>query len=112
MAFARPWEIFTDFPLTLSIVPPAIDAPWNYNHDCSPRDADLIEQFADQKEYVEAVRQEENSNPGNTHHLSEALGDSRRQQPVTTMRLYQDGKIGTYSNLIDNFTSYSGQSNS
>ena len=26
-SFAGPWEIFGDFPLTLSIVPPAMDAP-------------------------------------------------------------------------------------
>lgn len=30
-AFAGPWEIFGDFPLTLSTVPPAINAPWNYD---------------------------------------------------------------------------------
>ncbi|KAK1657037.1 hypothetical protein BDP55DRAFT_41921 [Colletotrichum godetiae] len=28
-SFAGPWEIFADFPLTLSMVPPAIDVPWN-----------------------------------------------------------------------------------
>ncbi|KAK1242846.1 hypothetical protein MKX08_005658 [Trichoderma sp. CBMAI-0020] len=110
MAFAAPWEIFGDFPSTLSTVSPAIDAPWNYNEDGSPRCTDLIEQFADQKEYLEAVRQEENNNPANIHHLSEALGDSRRQQLATAMRMYQDGKIGTYSNLIDKFTSHTGQS--
>ncbi|EHK45975.1 uncharacterized protein TrAtP1_013053 [Trichoderma atroviride] len=103
MAFAGPWEMLGDFPLTLSIIPPAIDAPWNYNEDGSPKSADLIEQFEDQKWYVEAVKQEENSNRGNIHYLSDALGDSRRQQLATAMRMYQDGKIGTYSKIIDKF---------
>lgn len=105
MAFAGPWEIFGDFPLTLSIVPPAIDAPWNYNGDGSPKSADLIERFEDQKGYVEAVRQEENSNRENIHHLSEALWNLRRQQLATAMKMYQDGKVGTYSKLIDQFIS-------
>lgn len=103
MAFAGPWEIFGDFPLTLSIIPPAIDAPWNYNEDGSPKSADLVEQFADQKWYIEAVKLEENRNRGNTHYLSEALENPKRQQLATAMRLYQDGKIGTYSKLIDKF---------
>lgn len=106
MAFAGPWEIFGDSLLTLSTVPSAIDAPWNYNDDGSPRNADLIEQLADQKEYVEAVRQEENSNPRNIHHFSEALGDSRRQRMATAVRIYQDGKIETYSKLIDKVLAY------
>lgn len=86
--------MFRDFPWTLSIVPPAIDAPWNYNEDGSPRSADLIRQFAGQKEYVEAVKQEENSNRGRIHHLSEALEDSRRQQLAAAVKMYQDGKTG------------------
>lgn len=93
--------------MTLSIVPPAIDAPWNYNRDGSPKSADLIEQFADQKGYVEAVKQEENSNRENIHYLSEALEDSRRQQLATAMRMYKNGKVGTYSKFIDEFISNS-----
>ncbi|UPK93058.1 hypothetical protein LCI18_003993 [Fusarium solani-melongenae] len=102
-AFAGPWEIFGDFPLTLSIVPPAMDAPWNYNKDGSPKAADLAQQFADQEDYVAAVTREENRNGEKTHHLSETLRDSKRQQLATAMRLYENGKVGWYGKLIDQF---------
>ncbi|KAK9788190.1 putative Aminoglycoside phosphotransferase domain-containing protein [Seiridium cardinale] len=102
MAYAGPWEIFSDFPLTLSTVPPAMDAPWNYDEAGVPKDADLVKQFADQKDYVEAVKKEENSFVG-THHLSQALEDLRRQQLATAMRLYQNGRAGWYSKVVDQF---------
>jgi len=104
-AFAGPWEVFGDFPLTLSTVPPAMDAPWNYDEEGSPKSPDLIRRFADQIDYVAAVRQEEDRSDGNSCCLSEALGDSRRQQLATAMRLYQNGKVGWYSKLIDEFLS-------
>ncbi|KAL7928818.1 hypothetical protein V8C35DRAFT_325628 [Trichoderma chlorosporum] len=44
-AFAGPWEIFGEFPLTLSTAPPAMDVSWNYNEDGSPKDADLAHEF-------------------------------------------------------------------
>lgn len=103
-AFAGPWEIFGDFPLTLSIVPPAMDAPWNYDDEGNPKSPELAQQFADQKDYVAAVRQEEQRSGGHQYCLSEALGDSRRQQLATTMRLYQNGKAGWYSKLTDKFS--------
>jgi aminoglycoside phosphotransferase (APT) family kinase protein len=40
-AFAGPWEVFGDFPLTLSTVPSAMDAPWNYDEEGSPKSTDL-----------------------------------------------------------------------
>ena len=100
-AFAGPWEIFGDFPLSFSTVPPPMDVPWNYNKDGSPKDAELAQKFADQREYVAAVRREENR-LGHVHHLSEALEDSRRQQLATAMRLFQNRKVGWYSRVIDN----------
>ncbi|TGO46274.1 hypothetical protein BOTNAR_0599g00030 [Botryotinia narcissicola] len=33
MSFAGPWEIFGDFPLTLSVTPPAMNAPFNYDRN-------------------------------------------------------------------------------
>jgi len=104
-AFAGPWEVFGDFPLTLSTVPPAMDAPWNYDEEGSPKSTDLIRKFVDQKDYIAAVRQEENRSDGNSRCLSEALGDWRRRQLATAMRLYQNGKVGWYSKLIDEFLS-------
>lgn len=35
-AFAAPWEIARDFPLSLSTVPPAMDASWNYDEVSQP----------------------------------------------------------------------------
>jgi hypothetical protein len=96
---------FGGFPLTLSTCPAPMDAPWNYDEEGSPKDTDLIQKFAEQKDYIAAVRQEENRIDGGNHCLSEALGDSRRRHLVTAMRLYQDGKAGWYSKLIDEFTS-------
>jgi len=101
-SFAGPWEMFADFPLTLSMVPPAIDVPWNYNEQGDPVTDELQQQLADQKSYVAAVKDVENSR-GTGNLLSDALKDLRRQQLVTAMRLYQRGKAGWYSKLIDQF---------
>lgn len=100
-AFAGPWEVFGDFPLSFSTVPPAMDVPWDYNEDGSPKSAELARKFADQRDYVAAVKEEENKSGGNDHCLSEALEDSRRQQLATAMRLFQNGKVGWYSKVID-----------
>ncbi|RDL40811.1 uncharacterized protein BP5553_00790 [Venustampulla echinocandica] len=51
-AFAGPWEMFGDFPLNISIVPPAMDAPWNYDEGGYPKCADLVQKFADQQDYT------------------------------------------------------------
>ncbi|KAH8766795.1 hypothetical protein F5883DRAFT_671665 [Diaporthe sp. PMI_573] len=99
-AFAGPWEIFADFPLTLSTVPPAMDAPWNYNQDGSPKAADLAQKLADQEDYVEAVAAGENGGGGDNHRLSEMLRDSKRRQLATAMRLYGNGKPGWYNKII------------
>jgi len=71
----------------------------------NPKNAELIQKFADQQDYIKFVREEERRNEGNSYHLSKALGDSQRQQLITAMRLYQSGKAGWYSKLIDKFLS-------
>ncbi|TDZ15457.1 hypothetical protein Cob_v011643 [Colletotrichum orbiculare MAFF 240422] len=101
-SFSAPWEIFADFPLTLSMVPPAIDVPWNYNEQGDPVTDELKQQLADQKTYVAAVKEAEDSK-GTGNLLSEALNDCKRQQLATAMRLYQRGKVGWYSKLTDEF---------
>ncbi|TEA15774.1 hypothetical protein C8034_v002327 [Colletotrichum sidae] len=101
-SFSAPWEIFADFPLTLSMVPPAIDVPWNYNEQGDPVTDELKQQLADQKTYVAAVKEAEYSR-GTGNLLSEALNDCTRQQLATAMRLYQRGKVGWYSKLTDEF---------
>jgi hypothetical protein len=102
MAFAAPWEVCADFPLTFSMVPPAMDAPWNYNEEGEPVSPELLEQLADQKSYISAVKQnEEEMRAG--HRLSDTLSDGTGQQIVTAMRLFRDGKLAWYSKLIDKF---------
>ena len=91
--------------MTLLTVPPAMDVPWKYDEEGSPKSTDLVRKFADQKYYIAAVRQEENRSNINNRCLSEALGDSGRRQLATAMRLYQNGKVGWYSKLIDGFPS-------
>lgn len=48
-AFATPWEIAGEFPLTLSVVPPAIDVPWNYDEMGQARNVDYQQRFTDRK---------------------------------------------------------------
>ncbi|KAI3565763.1 hypothetical protein IWW34DRAFT_899301 [Fusarium oxysporum f. sp. albedinis] len=98
-AFAVPWEIFGDFPLSISTVPPAMDVPWGYNEDGSPISVEVAQKVADQKDYVAAVKEEENR-IGQSHRLSEALQNTERQQLATAMRLFRDGKVGWYSKVV------------
>ncbi len=89
-----------DVPLTLSVV---LRASWNYDEEGCPWSADLVQKFANQKDYIAAVRLEENRNLGNSYRLSEALEDFQRRQLRTAMRLYQNGKVEWYAKLIDGF---------
>ncbi|KAF4969910.1 hypothetical protein FZEAL_10144 [Fusarium zealandicum] len=85
----------------MDLVPPAIDIPWDYNKDGSPKSAELAQKSTNQRDYVAAVKEEENRSGGNDHCLLEVLEDSRRQQLATAMRLFQNGKAGWYSKVID-----------
>lgn len=105
MAFTGPWEVFGSFPLTLSVVPPARDAPWNYDKSGHPTDAELVQRFADQDDYIVALRQEEARMGLTDCCLSEALADAKRQRLTTAMRLYTNGKAGWYSKVVDDFIS-------
>jgi len=104
--FAGPWELLADFPLTLSAVPPPMDAPWNYDEKGYPVKQAIVEKFADQREYINIIRRVEESQNLESR-LSKALSDSRRQYVVSGMWLYVRGTAGWYSNLIDNFVSQS-----
>ncbi|KUJ10398.1 uncharacterized protein LY89DRAFT_723625 [Mollisia scopiformis] len=66
-------------PLTLSTIPPLMDAPWNYDESGSPKDTELMQKSVDQKDYIAAVRQEEDRSDGNSRCLSEALEHSRKR---------------------------------
>jgi len=52
-----------------------MDVLWNYDEEGSPKSIDLIRKFVDQKDYIAAMRQEENRNDRNSSCLSETLED-------------------------------------
>lgn len=103
-AFARPWEISGEFPLTLSIVPPAMDAPWNYDENGYPKEEDDRQKLVDREACI-ATETEKKRQIGLTegYRLSLALRDTQRQYLASAMRLYQRGKPGCYSKVIDGF---------
>jgi hypothetical protein len=103
----RLWEFAGDFPLTLSIVPPAMDAPWNYDKVGKPIDPILAEKFANQKNYIANIRDAEDvRSVTKLPRLQDLLQDSCNQRLITAiMRLYPSGKVGYYSNLIPEFFS-------
>lgn len=104
-AFAGPWEISGEFPLTLSVVPPDMDAPWNYDERGSPKDVEDKQKFVDRTEYIVMVIEKERK-IGLTegYRLSMALQDPSRQYLATAMRLYQRGKPGWYSKVMEQFS--------
>ncbi|KAI0395627.1 hypothetical protein F5Y17DRAFT_474326 [Xylariaceae sp. FL0594] len=77
MAYAGPWEMFADFPLTLRDIPPAIDAPWNYDEAGNPKDEETRQLNADCEEYIAAVREKE-TELGIDCSLSDVLADQKR----------------------------------
>ncbi|OCL11280.1 hypothetical protein AOQ84DRAFT_229648 [Glonium stellatum] len=101
-AFAAPWEIAGDFPLTLSTIPPAMDAPWNYDEMGKPLDPILAKKFANQKDYIANIKDAEDARSiTELPRLLNLLQDSCKQRLMTAiMRLYPSGKVGFYSNLV------------
>ena len=100
MAFAAPWEFAGDFPLTLSTVPPPMDAPWNYDEVGNPKDPVLAQKFAKQKDYIACIKEAKDAGSVTGSRLLNALQDSHKQHLMTAMRLYRSGKVGFYSNLV------------
>lgn len=99
-AFAAPWEVAAEFPLSLSVVPPPIDVPWNYDEMGTPKDEENRQRFADREEYIAIVEQQEGElGFADGYRLSEALRDDRRQYLASAMRLYQNGKPGWYAKV-------------
>ena len=58
-AFAGPYEVSCEFPLSMSLVPPAMDVPWKYDEMGCPKDPDERQKFADRASYIAIVRQKE-----------------------------------------------------
>lgn len=103
-AFAALWELSGEFPLTLSVVPPDMDAPWKYDESGCPKDAEDQQAFADRGEYIAKVIEKERAR-GLTEgcRLSAAFQDSKRQSLATAMTLYQRGKPGWYAKVAERF---------
>ncbi|KAG5293345.1 putative aminoglycoside phosphotransferase domain-containing protein [Histoplasma capsulatum G186AR] len=107
-AFAGPWEISGEFPLTLSIIPPVMDVPWNYDENGLPKDAKDRQRLVDREEYIAMVAGgERRRGLVEGYSLSLALRDTKRQYLASAMRLYQRGKPGWYSKVMECFASLS-----
>ncbi|CAH0022561.1 unnamed protein product [Clonostachys rhizophaga] len=104
-AFAGPWEVFGEFPLSLSIVPLTMNLPKGYDETGWPKDPTLAQRFVDRGDYVNAVRQEEEGRQIVDHTLSDILQDTKRQHLITAMSLFENGKPGFYSKVVENFVS-------
>ncbi|KAH8708352.1 hypothetical protein GQ44DRAFT_763514 [Phaeosphaeriaceae sp. PMI808] len=102
MAWAAPWEVAGDFPLTLAVVPPAMDAPWHYDEVDNPKNTDLAKRFANQREYIANIKDAEDARSiTESPRLSNLLQNSPKQRLMYGMDLYSNGKAGFYSNLVD-----------
>ncbi|PYI07915.1 hypothetical protein BO78DRAFT_340353 [Aspergillus sclerotiicarbonarius CBS 121057] len=91
-----------EFPLCLSMTPPAIGPPCFYDENGYPKDADLRERLADREHYIEIVKQiEEERGLTEGYTLSSALQDSRREHISYAMGMYRQGFLGFYSKLLE-----------
>lgn len=103
-SFAGPWEIACEFPLALMVAPPDMDVPWNYDETGRPKDAGLQQDSVDREDYIAMVMEKEKEwGLSEKYRLSTALQDSKRQYLATAMRLYQSGKPGWYSKVMEKF---------
>lgn len=106
-AFAAPYEISGEFPLSLLVIPPAMDVSWKYDEAGCLKDPEVRQKFDDRTSYIAIVRhkaQERGLTGGYT--LSAALQDAQRQHLASAMRLYQDGIPGWYFKVAEEFTGH------
>ena len=103
-AYAGPCELSGEFPLTISVVPPAMDVPWKYDEAGYPKEAEDRQKLTDREHYIAIVKHKE-AERGLTDgcSLSSALQDAERQYLATAMRLFQRGKPGWYSKVMAGF---------
>lgn len=100
-AFVVPWEM-VEFAKDLSIVPPALDGPLYRENEASRR------RLMERKKYVESARRAEGAR-GLDNCLSAILDDSHVQHFAHAMWLYQDGRIGFYGDVLDEYEGFTGQ---
>ncbi|KAI9784714.1 MAG: hypothetical protein M1816_000717 [Peltula sp. TS41687] len=95
IAFIVPWEM-VEFAKDVSIVPPAMDGPL-YQEDEETR-----QRLKERREYIELARQAERTR-GLDHCMSATLEDSGAQNFAHAIWLYEEGRIGFYADVIDQF---------
>ena len=99
-AQSAPWET-VEFPLTLSICPRSIDAPWNYDESGVAKDEDTRAMIKDRGDYLVMIKEYERSK-GEAAILSDILGDQASQDLATAIRYYTSvGKQAFYDKLFD-----------
>tara|TARA_R110002003_G_scaffold88_9_gene7113 strand:+ start:2043 stop:2675 length:633 start_codon:yes stop_codon:yes gene_type:complete len=95
-AIVGPWEI-VEFIKDLCIVPPVMDGPL-YCEDESDR-----ETLAARKRYISVVKTQEDAKQLDSK-LSRALDDRSTQNFAHAFWLYQDGRIGFYTDVFNSFS--------
>ena len=99
-ASSVPWECVY-FPITLSLLPAPMDAPWNYDEHGIATDADTRSMIDERIGYINSVQEVERSK-GLSSLLSATLADRASQDLAYAMKLYtEDGKFGFYTKILD-----------
>ena len=99
-AQSAPWEI-VEFPLTLSVCPRLIDAPWNYDENGVAKDEDTKAMIKDRGDFLVMVKEYERSK-GQAPILSDVLSDQAGQDLATAIRYYASiGKQAFYDKVFD-----------
>jgi hypothetical protein len=95
-----PWEA-VEFPLFLSMTPPPMDAPSNYDDEGLPIDSCTRLRWHEREEYVRFVREAE-AEKGLDRRLSTTLANHTVQNLAGALKLFLDpGKIGFYGKVLD-----------
>lgn len=97
-AFSSPWET-TYFPLILQVIPPAIDAPDNYDTDGRPKDVAARAKLIDRVIYLNAIRKYEALSQDESN-LSKVLSQPAIERVAAAMRLFEEGKLGLFSKVL------------
>lgn len=106
-AIAAPWGM-VEFPLTVRTIPVAMDVPWNYTSDGLPKDDDLISEYKNREEYLQAVKDAERE-LGIPPKLSEVLSSERIRDVASAMKYFSvDGKVGWFTRVLEKFENVAG----
>lgn len=104
-AHTVPWEL-VELPLFLSVIPPPMDAPWNYDNNGEPKDPGTKQRWQDRARYIELVEEAEGICAFDGK-LSSTLRDHALQHLAFAIREYPQGKVGFYDKVLLQFNRYS-----